>query len=188
MLNLYQEIKNENPEWDRRFRIEHAQHVRRQDIPLFTKTGVIASVQPTHAIEDGCWAVKRIGKQRIKDTHPYRSFLDNNVVVCFGTDWPVVTIDPFLTLYAAVTRRTVDGKNPDGWIPEQKISVQEAIKCYTLNSAYAEFTEKDKGSIEPGKLADFVVLSDNLLKIDPVKIKDVKAEMTVVGGRIVYKR
>lgn len=188
MLNLYSEIKNENPDWDRRFRIEHAQHVRGKDIPLFSETGVIASVQPTHAIEDGVWAVKRIGKERIKDTHPYRSFLDNDVTVCFGTDWPVVTIDPFLTLYAAVTRRTVDGKNPEGWIPEQKISVTEAIKCYTLNSAFAEFTEKDKGSIEPGKLADFVVLSGNLLDIDPINIKDIKAEMTIVGGKIVYKR
>jgi predicted amidohydrolase YtcJ len=188
MLDLYEEIKNENPEWDRRFRIEHAQHIRPQDIHRFSQIGVIASVQPTHAIEDGVWAAKRIGNERIKYTHPYRSFLDNHVMVCFGTDWPVVTLDPLLTLYAAVTRRTVDGKNPGGWIPEQKISIEEAIKCYTLNSAYAEFTEKDKGSIEPGKLADFVVLSDNILKIDPVKIKNVKAEMTIVGGEIVYKR
>jgi predicted amidohydrolase YtcJ len=108
--------------------------------------------------------------------------------MCFGTDWPVVTIDPLLNLYAAVTRRTTDGKNPNGWIPEQKITIEEAIKCYTLNSAYAEFSENDKGSIEPGKFADFVVLSDNLLTIDPVRIKDMKVEMTVVGGKIVYKR
>ncbi len=188
MLGIYKEIKKENPEWDRRFRIEHAQHIRPTDIPEFAEIGVIASVQPTHAIEDGVWAVKRIGKDRIKFTHPYKSFLENNVMVCFGTDWPVVTIDPFLTLYAAVTRRTVDGKNPDGWIPEQKIGIREAIKCYTLNSAYAEFTEKDKGSIEPGKYADFAVLSDNLLTIDPVKIKDVKAVMTIVGGRIVFQQ
>ncbi len=187
MLDLYEEIKNENPGWDRRFRIEHAQHVRPTDIPRFAKIGVIASVQPTHVIEDGVWAVKRIGKERIKYTHPYRSFLDNNTVMCFGTDWPVVTIDPFLTLYAAVTRRTVDGKNPEGWIPEQKISIEEAVKCYTLNSAFAEFSENEKGSIEPGKLADFVVLSDDLLRIDPVKIKEVKAEMTIVGGEIVYR-
>ena len=186
MLDLYGEIKAENPEWDRRFRIEHAQHIKPADIPRFADIGVIASVQPTHAIEDGAWAVKRIGKDRTKYTHPYKSFLESKAMVCFGTDWPVVTIDPFLTLYAAVTRRTVDGKNPDGWIPEQKISIREAIKCYTLNSAYAEFTEKEKGSIEPGKFADFVVLSDNLLTIDPVKIKDVKALMTIVGGNIVY--
>ena len=188
MLDLYEKIRRENPAWDRRFRIEHAQHIRPADIPRFSEIGVIASVQPTHAIEDGSWAVKRIGKERIKYTHPYRSFLESNAMVCFGTDWPVVTIDPFLTLYAAVTRRTVDGKNPEGWIPEQKIGIREAIKCYTLNSAYAEFTEKDKGSIEPGKYADFVVLSDNLLNIDPVKIKDVKAEMTIVGGKIVYRQ
>jgi len=188
MLDLYEEIKNENPAWDRRFRIEHAQHVRPSDIPRFSEIGVIASVQPTHAIEDGVWAVKRIGKDRIKYTHPYRSYLDNNAIVCFGTDWPVVTVDPFLTLYAAVTRRTVDGKNPGGWIPEQKISIREAIKCYTLNSAIAEFTEKDKGSIEQGKFADFVVLSDNLISVDPIKIKDVKADMTIIGGEIVYQR
>ncbi len=188
MLDLYEKIRRENPAWDRRFRIEHAQHIRPDDIPRFSEIGVIASVQPTHAIEDGAWAVKRIGKERIKYTHPYRSFLESHAMVCFGTDWPVVTIDPFLTLYAAVTRRTVDGKNPEGWIPEQKISIRDAIKCYTLNSAYAEFTEKDKGSIESGKYADFVVLSDNLLTIDPVKIKDVKAEMTIVGGKIVYKQ
>ncbi len=188
MLDLYAQIKKENPAWDRRFRIEHAQHIQQSDIPRFADIGVIASVQPTHAIEDGVWAVKRIGKDRIKYTHPYKSFLESKASVCFGTDWPVVTIDPFLTLYAAVTRRTVDGKNPDGWIPEQRISIQEAIKCYTLNSAYAEFTEKDKGSIEPGKFADFAVLSDNLLTIDPEKIKDVKALMTIVGGNIVYER
>ena len=160
---MYDKVKNENPEWDRRFRIEHAQHIQPNDISRFSDIDVIASVQPTHAIEDGSWAVKRIGKQRIKFTHPYRSFLDSGVKMCFGTDWPVVTIDPLLNLYAAVTRRTTDGKNPNGWIPEQKISIEEAIKCYTLNSAYAEFAENDKGSIEPGKLADFVVLSDNLL-------------------------
>lgn len=188
ILDMYEDIKKENPSWDRRFRIEHAQHVRPVDIPRFAEIGVIASVQPTHAIEDGVWAAKRIGLQRVKYTHPYKSFLDNNTIVCFGTDWPVVTIDPYLTLFAAVTRRTVDEKNPDGWIPEQKISIAEAIKCYTLNSAYAEFSEKNKGSIEPGKLADFVVLNEDLLNVDPVTIKDVKAVMTIMGGEIVYER
>jgi hypothetical protein len=188
LLDLYDKVKNENPEWDRRFRIEHAQHIQPNDISRFSDIDVVASVQPTHAIEDGSWAVKKIGKQRINFTHPYRSFLDSGVKMCFGTDWPVVTIDPLLNLYAAVTRRTTDGKNPNGWIPEQKITIEEAIKCYTLNSAYAEFSENDKGSIEPGKFADFVVLSDNLLTIDPVRIKDMKVEMTVVGGKIVYKR
>jgi predicted amidohydrolase YtcJ len=188
MLDIYEVIEKENPAWDRRFRIEHAQHVRPVDIPRFAEIGVIASVQPTHAIEDGVWAEKRIGKQRVKYTHPYKSFLENNTIVCFGTDWPVVTIDPYLTLYAAVTRRTVDGKNTGGWIPQQRISIAEAIKCYTLNSAYAEFSEMDKGSIEPGKLADFVVLNEDILNVSPVNIKDVNAVMTIMGGEIVYER
>ncbi len=186
LLDLVQKLKNENPDWDRRFRIEHAQHVKPDDIIRFGKLGVIASVQPTHCIEDGSWAESRIGKERIKYTHPYKSFLDNNVKVCFGTDWPVVSLNPLLGIYAAVTRRTVDGKNPNGWIPEQKISVEEAIKCYTLNSAYAEYSENIKGSVEPGKLADLIVLSDDILTIDPVKIKDVKVLLTMVDGKIIY--
>lgn len=185
-LDLVQKLENENSDWDRRFRIEHAQHVKPDDIIRFGKLGVIASVQPTHCIEDGSWAESRIGKERIKYTHPYKSFLDNNVKVCFGTDWPVVSLNPLLGIYAAVTRSTVDGKNPNGWIPEQNISVEDAIKCYTLNSAYAEYSENIKGSIEPGKLADLIVLSDDILTIDPVKIKDVKVLLTMVDGKIIY--
>jgi predicted amidohydrolase YtcJ len=188
MLDLYARIKNENPPWDRRFRIEHAQHLISSDIKRFSEIGVIASVQPYHCIDDGVWAEKRIGPERIKFTHPYKSFLDNDVVLAFGTDWPVAPLNPLLSIYGAVTRRTVDDKNPDGWIPEQKISVEEAIKCYTLNAAYATFEEDIKGSIEVGKLADFVVLSDDILTIDPVKIKDVNVEMTIFDGEIIYKR
>ena len=187
MLDLYEKIKNENPGWDRRFRIEHAQHLRESDIPRFSTIGVIASVQPYHCIDDGVWAEKRIGPERIHLTHVYKSLLENNVKVAFGTDFPVAPLNPLLGIYAAVTRRTVDGKNPDGWIPEQKISVEDAIKCYTLNPAYASFDENLKGSIEAGKFADFVVLSDDILTIDPVKIKDVFVEMTVFNGEIVYK-
>ena len=187
MLDLYEKITNENPEWDRRFRIEHAQHLRKSDIPCFNTIGVIASVQPYHCIDDGFWAEKRIGPERIRFTHVYKSFLDNNVMVAFGTDFPVAPLNPLLGIYAAVTRRTVDGKNPNGWIPEQKISVEDAIKCYTLNPAYASFDENIKGSIEPGKLADLIVLSDDILSIDPVKIEDIFVEMTVFNGEIVYK-
>jgi predicted amidohydrolase YtcJ len=133
------------------------------------------------------WAEKRIG-DRIKYTYPFATFLDFNVDLCFGTDWPVAPLNPLLGIYAAVTRRTLDGKNPEGWIPEQKISVEDAIKCYTINSAYAAFEEDIKGSIEAGKLADLVVLSDDILKIDPVKIKDVTVEMTIVDGEIIYKK
>lgn len=188
MLDLFQKIEQENPKWDRRFRIEHAQHVRFQDIPRFAELGVIASVQPYHCIDDGVWAEKRIGPDRIKYTYPFKSFLDAGVKVCFGTDWYVAPLNPLLGLYAAVTRRTLDDKNPDGWIPEQKISIEDAIKCYTLNSAYASFEENIKGSIEVGKLADLIVLSDDILTIDPVKIKDASVEMTVFDGKIIYKK
>jgi hypothetical protein len=187
VLNLYKKIKEENPDWDRRFRIEHAQHVRFEDIPMFREAGVVASVQPYHCIDDGVWAEKRIGN-RIKYTYPFATFLDFGVNVCFGTDWPVAPLNPLLGIYAAVTRRTLDDKNPDGWIPEQKISVEDAIKCYTLNSAYAGFEEDIKGSIEIGKLADFVVLSEDILTINPEKIKDVKVEMTIFDGEVIFKK
>lgn len=188
MLDLYAKIIKENPKWDRRFRIEHAQHVRFDDIKRFAELGVIASVQPYHCIDDGVWAEKRIGPERLKYTYPFKSFLDAGVKLCFGTDWYVAPLNPLLGIYAAVTRRTLDGKNPDGWIPEQKITVEDAIKCYTLNSAYASFEEKIKGSIETGKLADLVVLSDDILTIDPVKIKDTEVIMTIFDGKIIYKK
>ncbi len=187
MLDLYERISKNNSPWERRFRIEHAQHLRYSDIKRFSKLNVIASVQPYHCIDDGVWAEKRIGKERLKYTHPYKSFLDNNVTVAFGTDWPVAPLNPLLGIYAAVTRRTVDNKNPDGWIPEQNISVEDAIKCYTLNAAYAGFEESIKGSIEVGKLADMVVLSEDILILDPVKIKDVKVDMTIFNGEIIFR-
>lgn len=188
MLDLYEKIKNVNSPWERRFRIEHAQHLRKEDIKRFAEIGVIASVQPYHCIDDGVWAEKRIGPDRIKTTHAYKSLLNNNAVVAFGTDWPVAPLNPLYGIYAAVTRHTVDGKNPNGWIPEEKISVEDAIRCYTLNAAYASYEEKIKGSIEVGKLADFVVLSDDILTIDLVKIKDIVVEMTVFNGDIVYTK
>jgi len=187
MLDLYERIIKNNSPWERRFRIEHAQHLRYSDIKRFSKLNVIASVQPYHCIDDGVWAEKRIGKERIKYTHPYKSFIDNNVKVAFGTDWPVAPLNPLFGIYAAVTRRTVDNKNPDGWNPEQKISVEDAIKCYTLDAAYASFEENIKGSIEEGKLADMVVLSEDILTLDPVKIKDVKVDMTIFNGKIVFR-
>ena len=188
MLDLFAKITKENPKWDRRFRLEHAQHVKFEDIPRFKQLGVIASVQPYHCIDDGAWAEKRIGPERIKYTYPFKSFLDAGVKMCFGTDWYVAPLNPLLGLYAAVTRRTLDNKNPDGWIPEQKISIEDAIKCYTINSAYASFEENIKGSIEIGKLADFIVLSDDILTIDPVKIKDAKVVMTIFDGKVIYTR
>ncbi len=188
MLDLFEKIIKQNPEWERRFRIEHAQHVRFEDIPRFAELGVIASVQPYHCIDDGVWAEKRIGPERIKYTYPFKSFLDSGVKLCFGTDWYVAPLNPMLGLYAAVTRRTLDDKNPDGWIPEQKISIEDAIKCYTINSAYAAFEENIKGTIEVGKLADLIVLSEDILSIEPVRIKDVEVLMTVFDGKIIYQK
>lgn len=188
VLDLFEKIIETNPAWDRRFRIEHAQHIHPKDFVRFAKLNVIASTQPYHAIDDGRWAEGRIGHERCKTSYPFRTFLKNNVRLCFGSDWTVAPLNALLGIYAAVTRRTTDGAHPDGWIPEEKISVQKAIEGYTINNAYAAFEEEIKGSISPGKVADFVLLSDDILSIDPITIKDVRVEMTVVGGKIVYKR
>lgn len=186
ILSIYEQVARENGKRDRRFRIEHAQHLRAQDIPRFARDGVIASMQPYHAIDDGRWAEKRIGKERIKTTYAFRSLLDSGATLAFGTDWTVAPLNPLLTIYAAVTRRTLDGKNPKGWVPEQKISVEETVRAYTLGSAYAEFQENVKGSITAGKLADLVLLSRDIFKIDPKEIESVKVEMTIVDGRVVW--
>ncbi|HEY6274176.1 MAG TPA: amidohydrolase [Terriglobales bacterium] len=186
ILDMFEQIKNANGKRDRRWRIEHAQHMVEKDFARFARLGVIASVQPYHAIDDGRWAEKRIGPDRIKRTYAFRTFLNHGVRLAFGTDWPVAPLSPMWTIYAAVTRATLDGKNPDGWVPEQKLSVAEAVEAYTLGSAYAEFQENEKGSITPGKLADFVVVSDDIFKIPPAAIKNVKVEATYVGGKLVY--
>ena len=187
ILTIYEQVERENGEHDRRFRIEHAQHLRAQDIPRFARDKVIASMQPYHAIDDGRWAEKRIGKERAKTTYAFRSLLDSGAVLAFGTDWTVAPMNPLLSVYAAVTRRTLDGKNSKGWVPEQKISVEEAVRAYTVGSAYAEFQETVKGSITPGKLADLVILSRDIFKIDPKDIENSKVVLTVLDGRVVYE-
>ena len=188
VLDIFQKVVDRNPTWDRRFRIEHAQHIRPSDFARFKKLGVIASAQPYHAIDDGRWAEGRIGHERCKTTYAFRTFLDEGVTLCFGSDWTVAPLNALVGIYAAVTRRTTDGANPGGWFPEQKITVKEAVRAYTINNAYAVFEEKEKGSITPGKLADFVVLGEDILTIDPVRIADVPVDMTIVGGRIVYEK
>jgi predicted amidohydrolase YtcJ len=187
ILSTFEQIARENGDRDRRFRIEHAQHLRRQDIARFGRARVIASMQPYHAIDDGRWAVKRIGEERAKTTYAFRSLLDAGGTLAFGSDWTVAPLNPMLTIYAAVTRRTLDGKNSSGWVPAQKISVQEAVHAHTMGSAYAEFAEKAKGSIAPGKLADVVILSRDIFTIDPAEIETVKVVMTIVDGRVVYQ-
>jgi len=187
ILSLYEQVEREDGDRDRRFRIEHAQHLRPQDITRFARDKVIASMQPYHAIDDGRWAEKRIGKDRAQTTYAFRSLLDTGAMLAFGTDWTVAPLDPLLSIYAAVTRRTLDGKNPNGWVPSQKISVEEAVRAYTVGSAYAEFQENEKGTITPGKLADLVILSRDIFTIDPKEIERVKVVMTIIDGRVVFE-
>jgi predicted amidohydrolase YtcJ len=186
ILDLYSEIVKDHGESDRRFRIEHAQHMAAKDFDRFARLHVIASVQPYHAIDDGRWAEGRIGHDRASRTYAFRTFLNHGVRLAFGTDWDVAPLNPMLGLYAAVTRATLDGKNPNGWFPEQKLTVAEAVEAYTMGSAYAEFQEKEKGSITPGKLADMVLLSDDIFTINPARIREVKVLATWVGGKMVW--
>jgi predicted amidohydrolase YtcJ len=188
ILDLYAELEKAHGAADRRWRIEHSQHVALKDFDRYAQLHVIASVQPYHAIDDGRWAERRIGPERIKTTYAFRTFLDKGVRLALGTDWSVAPLNPMLTIYAAVTRATLDGKNPNGWVPEQKLKLAEAIEAYTMGSAFAEFQESQKGSLTPGKLADMVIVSDDLFAIDPKHIRDVQVDTTIVGGRVVWTR
>jgi predicted amidohydrolase YtcJ len=189
LLDLFEDAAKANGPRDRRFRIEHAQHLRPADYPRFKKLGVIASMQPYHAIDDGRWAGGRIGAMRCTSSYAFRSLLDNGAKLAFGSDWPVAPLDPLAGIDAAVNRRTLDGKHPGGWFPEQRIAVAEAVEAYTLGSAYAAFQEKDRGSVTTGKLADLVVLSRDIF--DPAerdRIAETKVDLTIVGGRVMFER
>jgi predicted amidohydrolase YtcJ len=187
LLDTYERVATGNGPRDRRFRIEHAQHLAPADIPRFAKLNVIPSMQPYHAIDDGRWAEKYIG-DRIRTTYAFRSLLDAGARLAFGSDWFVAPPTPLEGIYAAVTRRTLDDRNPNGWVPEQKISVEEAVRAYTLGAAYASFEEDIKGVLAPGKLADFVVLDRNIFEIPPEEIRNVRVMTTVVGGQKVFER
>ena len=186
ILDLYVEVTKAHGEADRRFRIEHAQHMAAKDFARFAEWHVIASVEPYHAIDDGRFAEAHIGHDRSSRTYAFRTFLDHGVRLALGTDWEVAPLDPMQTVYAAVTRATLDGKNPGGWFPEQKLTVPETIEAYTMGSAYAEFQDSVKGSITPGKLADMVVLSDDIFTIAPEKIRDVHVLKTILGGKVIF--
>jgi predicted amidohydrolase YtcJ len=186
ILDIFADIEKEHGYHDQRFTIEHAQHMADKDFGRFANLHVVASMQPYHAIDDGRWAEKRLGHPRARFSYAWRSFLNHGVTLAFGTDWPVAPLNPMLGLYAAVTRATLDDKNPDGWIPEEKITLPEAVEAYTMGSAFTEFQEKKKGSITPGKLADMVILSDNIFSLKPEAIRNVKVETTIVGGKVVY--
>ena len=187
-LNIFERVERENGPRDRRFRIEHAQHIAPADISRFAQLQVIPSMQPYHAIDDGRWAEKVIGPERAKTTYAFRSLRDTRARLAFGSDWPVAPGTPLEGIYAAVTRRTLDDKHPDGWIPEQKITVEDALRAYTTGGAYASFEENEKGSLAAGRLADLVIIDRDLTKIPPQTIRDAKVEYTIVSGRIVYDR
>lgn len=183
VLNVMAEVAKANGARDRRFRIEHAQHLSQAAIPRFAKQNVIPSMQPYHAIDDGRWAVKRIGPERLKGTYAFKSLLDAGARLSFGSDWPVAPSNPLTGIAAAVLRQTIDGKNPQGWMPEQRISVEQALIAYTSTNAYAGFQEDRLGRLTAGYLADFVVLDADLLTVDKQKLNDVKVLRTVVDGK-----
>ncbi len=188
LLTLFQRVRTQNGERDRRFRIEHAQHLRAQDIARFARLDVIASMQPYHAIDDGRWAEKVIGTERCRTTYAFRSLLENGARIAFGSDWFVAPPTPLEGIYAALTRRTLDGKHPGGWVPEQKISLEQALRGYTAAGAFAGFEEDTRGTLTPGKLADFVVIDRDLFAIPAEQIREARVDLTVVGGRVVFER
>jgi len=186
LLDTYDRVARQDGARDRRLRIEHAQHVRTSAFARYHSQGVIASMQPYHAIDDGRWAEKRIGSQRLAGTYAFHSFLAAGVWLTFGSDWAVAPLDPLVGIDAAVNRRTIDGKHPQGWQPQQRISVSQAVRAYTEANAYAGFQEDRLGRIAPGYLADFVVLSQDLFSIDPAHLENVKVISTVIGGQVRY--
>ncbi|NTV82270.1 MAG: amidohydrolase family protein, partial [Candidatus Aminicenantes bacterium] len=169
-----------------RWRVEHAQHLDPADIARFGRLGAVASVQPYHLIDDGRWAERKIGPERVKTTYAFESLRRAGATLAFGSDWTVAPLDPVLGLYAAVTRRTLDGKNPGGWVAGEKVTVEEAVRAYTVNGAWTQFAESVKGTIAPGKLADLVVLDRDIFAIPPEEIGGAKVRLTVFDGKIVY--
>jgi predicted amidohydrolase YtcJ len=188
VLDLFERAVHENGLADRRFRIEHVQHLRPEDAARFAPLGIIASMQPYHAIDDGRWAEKELGSERIQSSYAWRLLLDHGAVLAFGSDWPVAPLDPLIGIYAAATRRTLDGKNPQGWVPQQRITVAEALHAYTVGSAFAEHQDQVKGSLEPGKLADLVVLTDDIFRIATTDLDKVRVYMTVFDGSVIYRQ
>ena len=188
LLDIYARVAEENGGRDRRFRIEHAQHLAAADIPRFGQLRVIPSMQPYHAIDDGRWAETVIGAERAKGTYAFRSLLDEEASLAFGSDWFVAPPTPIEGIYAAATRRTLDDKHPDGWVAEQKITVEDALTAYTMGGAFASFEEKEKGQIKPGMLADLVLIDKDLRAIPPAEIRSARVVRTIVGGQTVFRR
>jgi predicted amidohydrolase YtcJ len=188
LLDIFAAVVAENGPRDRRLRMEHAQHIHPGDIERFAGQGVIASMQPYHAIDDGRWADGVIGVERSATTYAFRSLIDSGAHVAFGSDWYVAPASPLEGIYAAVTRRTIDGANPGGWVPGQKIGVEEALRAYTVEGAYASGEEDRKGMLKPGMLADMVLLDRDITRIAPETIRDAEVVRTIVGGQVVFSR
>ena len=188
ILAIYDSVTHAHGARDRRFRVEHAQHLRPQEIPLFGQRRVVASMQPYHAIDDGRWVEQRIGPERIKTTYAFRTLLDTDAPLAFGSDWTVASLNPMMGVYAAVTRRTLDDKNPGGWVPEQKISVGEALRAYTYGNAWATFNEQKWGTLAQGRFADVVVLDHDPFAVAPESLGTIKPRYTIVGGKVVYNK
>jgi hypothetical protein len=188
LLRIYDSVAAAHGERDRRFRVEHAQHLRAVDIPLFGRRRIVPSMQPYHAVDDGRWLERRIGPERIKTTYAFRSLLDAEAPLAFGSDWTVAPLDPLRGLDAAVTRRTIDGAYPGGWVPEQRITLAVALRAYTAGNAYAVFAETQWGTLAPGYYADIVVLDRNLFALPVESLATARVAVTVVGGRVVYRR
>jgi len=187
-LNAYQRALKEIPGEDRRLRIEHDQVLTAEDIKRYRELGVIASMQPTHATSDMPWAEDRLGSQRIKGAYAWRSLLDAGARLAFGSDFPVEQVNPFLGIYAAVARQDLKGSPEGGWYPEQKLTVEEAVRGFTVWAAYAQFQEDKIGMIKPGMCADFTIIDRDIYQISPREIADAEVLMTIVGGEIVYRR
>jgi hypothetical protein len=188
LLAIYDSVARAHGQRDRRFRIEHAQHLRPEDIPKFGQLGVIPSMQPYHAIDDGRWVEHRIGPNRIKTTYAFRTLIDTKASLTFGSDWTVAPLDPISGIYAAVTRRTLDGKNPGGWVPDQKITLAEALRGYTYAPAYAVFAEKKRGTLAPGMLADVVIVDRDLFAMPADSLDKARVRTTIVGGKVVFQQ
>ncbi|MDF1503110.1 amidohydrolase [Roseisolibacter sp. H3M3-2] len=188
LLDVYQRVGATNGPRDRRWRVEHAQHLHPADVPRFAALGVVASMQPYHAIDDGRWAEKVIGAERARGTYAFRSLLAAGASVAFGSDWYVAPPTPLEGIYAAVTRRTLDGAHPGGWVPAERVTVDEALRAYTRAGAHASFDDGERGTLERGRLADLVLLDRDLTRVPPETIRDARVLLTVVGGRVVHER
>jgi predicted amidohydrolase YtcJ len=188
LLDLYGSVEQAHGSRDRRYRVEHAQHLRQADVERFAALGVVPAMQPYHAIDDGRWAERRIGLIRARLTYAFRSLMDANAAVAFGSDWTVAPLDPLLGVYAAVTRRTLDGAHPDGWVPDQKVDVARALGAYTRTAAWTGFMEESTGMLTPGRFADFVVLDRSPFDVEPARLKDLVVELTYVGGEKAFAK